>query len=142
MPKKINLNLDQLAQGGVQELFDMNVKKVLENVQDLNTEPKVKRKMTITIDFIPDETRRVILLDSNVKVSLAPVRGVVSTVLAGKNAQGEIEANELLSQVPGQTYIDFETGKIKSDIGESLEQPKEPQQNKKVVDLQAKNKKA
>lgn len=132
--KKINLNLDQLANGGVQELFDMNVKKILENIQDLNTEPKNKRVMTIKIGFIPDETRSIITLTSEVITSLAPTKGVNTVVLAGRNSDGDIEANELLSNAPGQTYIDMETGEIKSDIGEKLEEP--AQKNNQVIDLQ------
>ncbi|AYG01692.1 replication terminator protein [Lactococcus allomyrinae] len=133
MKNKINLNLDKLAQGGVQELFDMNVKKILENIQDLNTEPKLKRKMTITIDFIPDETRSMITLGSQVKVGLAPTKGVATVVLTGRNNDGELEANELQSGVPGQTYIDMETGELMSDIGEKLS---DEQAKPTVIDLQ------
>ena len=132
MPNKINLNLEQLAQGGVQELFDMNVKKILENIQDLNTEPTAKRKMTITFEFVPDENRSVIALGSQVKVSLAPTIGVAATVLTGRNIDGEIEANELQSGVPGQTYLDMETGELRSDIGEPLTEEGKPT----IIDLQ------
>lgn len=134
MPKKINLNLDQLAQGGLQELFDMNVKKIFENIQDLNTEAKIKRKMTITLEFTPDDNRGAISMHSLVKLALAPTIGVGTTILAGVNSNGEIEANELQSSAPGQTFLDMETGELKSDIGEPLEEKQVP----KVIDLQAK----
>lgn len=50
---QINLNLSQLANGGIQEKINSELEKVLDNIMDPNTSPKEKRKLVITLTFPP-----------------------------------------------------------------------------------------
>ena len=67
------------------------------------------------------------------------MEGVSTTVLTGKDlSTGKVEAHELRSAVPGQTYIDPVDGLQKTDIGEPIDVIEKEEANKQVIDLQKK----
>lgn len=134
--KKVELNLSSLASGGVQENFDMEVKKLLENIQDPNTEADKPRKLVLTLTLLPDESRELVKLDSQIKLTMAPTKSVTTNLITGLNVNGEVEATELKSGVPGQMYID-EDAQLRTDTGVPVEEV----EKKQVIDLQ-KTKKA
>lgn len=49
--KLINFDLSTMANGGVQEKFVQELKKVTENILDPNTDAKKKRTVTITLTY-------------------------------------------------------------------------------------------
>lgn len=140
MSKEIELNLSKLANGAIQEKLDGELKKLFEKIHDPNTSPVAKRAITIKLEFKPDENRQVVSMTSDFSLKLAPVDGVNTTVLTGKDLNtGQIEAHELQSSVPGQTYMDPETGEPKTDIGEPIDViEKEEAKQKQIIDLQEK----
>lgn len=140
MEKAIDLQLSELGNGAVQEKLDGELKKVFANIHDPNTAATAKRAVTIKLEFKPDETRKVISLSSDFTTKLAPVEGVSTTVLTGKDlGSGKIEAHELKSEVPGQTYIDTDTGQAKTDIGQPIDViEKEEEKQNQIIDLQKK----
>jgi hypothetical protein len=135
MMKNIDLDLSHIADGGLQEKLDGEMVKVFENIHDPNTEAKTKRKVTITLEFQPDEDRELVIVNSQIRLNLAPVKGVNSKILTGINGKGEVEAHELESGVKGQTYYDVEDETFKTDIGEPIE---DIEKSSNVVDLQKK----
>lgn len=137
--KMIDLDLSNLADGGIQEKVDLEMKKVFENIHDLNTEPKSKRKVTITLELTPDENREVITISSSVKSNLAPLTDVTTTILTGRNVDGRVEAKELKSRTKGQTYFDVDDGKFKDDVGTPIEEI-ESNDNSGLIDFQKKQK--
>lgn len=138
--KNIDLDLSDIAGGGLQEKVDLEMNKAFENIHDPNTKATAKRKLTITIELTPDENREVVSVTSNVKSTLAPLTDVGTTVLTGKNLDtGKVEARELKSSVPGQTYIDPEDLTQKTDIGEPIDVvEKEMEKKQQIIDLQQK----
>ncbi|MCM2138924.1 replication terminator protein [Vagococcus fluvialis] len=138
--KNIDLDLSDIAGGGLQEKVDLEMNKAFENIHDPNTKATAKRKLTITIELTPDENREVVSVTSNVKSTLAPLTDVGTTVLTGKNLDtGKVEARELKSSVPGQTYIDPEDLTQKTDIGEPIDVvEKEMEKQQQIIDLQQK----
>lgn len=139
--QKIDLNLSSLASGGVQENFDMEVKKLLENVQDPNTDAEKPRKLVMTLTLQPDESRELIKLDSQIKLTMAPTKSVTTNLIAGLNPNGEVEAQELKSGAKGQMYFD-EEATVRTDTGVPVEeieaQAAETKQD--VIDLQKQKK--
>lgn len=133
--KFIDLDLTNLSDGGVQEKFDMAMQKLLENIHDPNTKATAKRKLTLTLTLEPDDNRQAIKTTSNVSSTLAPLTDISTTILTGRNASGQIEAKELKSRVPGQTFFDSTDGKFKDDVGTPIEDIEKQNQ---VVDLQKK----
>lgn len=134
MSNGIELQLSELANGAIQEKLDGELKKLFNNIQDPNTDAEAKRGLTIKLEFKPDEKRQVVSLKSDITLKLTPVTGVLTTVLTGRDLNtGQIEARELKSEVPGQTYIDIDDGKQKTDTGRPVE---ELEQSNQIIDLQ------
>ena len=100
--------------------MDNELEKVFDNILDLNTEPKAKRKITITLTMSSNEERTVVNTVMDVKSKLAPQSGVATTILVGRDYDtGQLHANELKSSIPGQMYFD-ENGEIRTDIGQPV----------------------
>jgi|GEM_PF-383061 len=138
--KNIDLNLTQLAHGAIQERLDGELEKIFENIHDLNTGAKAKRTLTIKLEFTPDDSRKVVSLSGDFTIKLAPVEGVATTVLTGKDIHsGIIEAKELKSGRPGQGYMDVETGYTRTDAGELVDAIENEMEKKKIIDLQKKS---
>ena len=132
MKKRIDFNLSEIAEGGLQEKFEHALKQVLQNIDNPNTDAKKKRKIVIGIALSPSENRDTINIDTAVKTTLAPENGVSTTMLLGKGTNG-LEAAELKSGSKGQTFIDND-GNLKTDTGKLIEEA----ENEDVIDLQRK----
>lgn len=137
--KNIDINILQLAQGAVQEKLDREFEKVFENIQDPNVNATAKRTITLKIDLVPDDVRQVVKTNVSATSKLAPTDPVATTILTGKDlTTNKIEARELQSGVPGQTYID-EKGDLRTDTGDPVDViEKETKKKSKVIDLQEK----
>lgn len=135
--KRIDLPLSNMANGAIQEKLDGELIKVFDNIHDPNTKADDKRIVTIKLEFVPDENRQTVKVNSNISIKLANVKDVSTTVLTGKDlANGKIEAKELKSNIPGQTYFD-EDLVPKTDVGVPIDVI-EQEQNRKVINLQQK----
>ena len=84
--------LETIANGAVREQFADALLKVLANVDDINTEPKQKRKITIEIEFQPDGSRQSMETSVRVKTKLAPIRNVESVIFVVRDPHGEVFA--------------------------------------------------
>lgn len=137
--KLIGLDLSHIAEGGLQEKLDNELEKVFDNILDLNTEAKAKRKITITLTMSSNEERTVVDTIMEVKSKLAPQNGAATTILVGRDFDtGQVHANELKSTVPGQMYFD-ENGEILTDIGQPVEEVEKQQPTKPdIIDFNKK----
>lgn len=135
--KSIDLPLSKLANGAIQEKLDYELNKIFNNIHDPNTKATNQRSVTIKLDFVPDENREVVKVESNFSTKLANIEGTATTVLTGKNLEtGKIEAQELKSNIPGQTYFD-DDGQAKTDVGEPVDViEQEEERRKNIIDLQ------
>ena len=139
MDKKqtINFDLSEVADGVVQVKLNRALKQVADNILDPNTDATKKRKVQINISIAPNEKRDASDVTVEVKTTLAPEVGIPTTMLLGRDIKGEVHVNELKSGVKGQEYIDTNTGEIKTDTGESVDEVEKKEQHK-VIDLQRK----
>ena len=93
----------QMARGAFQERVDLEMAKVVENILDPNTKPTQKRKLTMTIEFSPDDERQNIGVSFVVKSTMAPTVPARTTLwVAGENTDKERQIVEMVPQVPGQ----------------------------------------
>ena len=93
-------NLDEILGGAFSEKFNDEIKKVWENITDPNVESSKKRKMTITIDFVPDKNDdEIVYTTFNFKLSLAPSTPVSSQFIVDKDINGVVHANEFCKNV-------------------------------------------
>lgn len=51
------VTLGGLAGGGAAELWDAELKKCIENILDVNTDPKAKRELSLKLTMLPNEDR-------------------------------------------------------------------------------------
>lgn len=75
------LSLLQLYDGAAIEAADIELQKVLDNIQDPNTDPKAVRKVTLEVKFKPNKDRNLseVLISANAK--LAPDLPMETSVL-------------------------------------------------------------
>ena len=106
-------SIGNLARGAVLELFDEEIRKVLENIQDVNTDPEKARKMTITVTIKPNAKRDEGNVSVQTKLALVPTNSIESRIYIGKDGKGNVVAAEMQKGVlPGQSGIDLETGEV------------------------------
>ena len=95
----------RMAQGAIEEKVDYEVSRVIDNILDLNTKPDAKRKITITLEFVPDAERKRIGLFANAKSTLVPTAAVATSMVITTNRNGEVVIAEMVPQIPGQIDI-------------------------------------
>lgn len=111
------LDISMLAGGAVKEAIEYALEDIFQNIKDLNTKAEKARKLTLTIEFKPDESRQVIKTSVNTKTSLVPVNSISTQLLLDKVGSKTV-ATELLKQNPNQMAIE--------DLGD----------NEKVISMQ------
>jgi hypothetical protein len=107
--------LSEMAGGGLQELFEHELDRIVENINDPNTEVKAARKLVIELKFKPiDDSRDLVGVEITPKTSLAPTVGTKTKMIIGSDGKVLVAA-EYHNQIPGQMAIDEETGEILED---------------------------
>lgn len=107
-------SLLQMAKGAIQERVDYEVTRVVDNLLDMNTEAKAKRKVTLNIVMTTDDDRRVVKVEASAKSTLAPVTPIGTSLVITADGNGEMMLAEIVPQVPGQISM----------TGEEQEAPK------------------
>ncbi len=107
-------SLLQMAKGAIQERVDYEVTRVVDNLLDMNTEAKAKRKVTLNIVMTTDDDRRVVKVEASAKSTLAPVTPIGTSLVITADKNGEMMLAEIIPQVPGQISM----------TGEEQEAPK------------------
>ena len=103
------VELQGILGGALQEKFNKAFEKVIDNLQDANTSYKVKRKITISLDFVQNENRDDVKVDVKVVEQLAPQAPMETAFSIGKDLKtGEMYAEEYGKQIKGQmSFNDF-----------------------------------
>lgn len=128
------VELQNIVGGQLQEKFGKSFMKVIENLQDPNTSFKVKRGITIKLDFTQSEKRDDVFVSVLVTEKLAPQQDMNTIFYVGKDLNtGELFAEEYGNQVKGQMSLDDFSHEI---IEDSTDQVQEPE---KVTEQETKN---
>ena len=99
------IDINKLAGGAIQESIHYGLEEVFKNILDPNTEPEKARKLTITMELKPDESRQIIRTKTTCKTSLVPTNSITTQMLLGKEGE-KIVATELLKHDPNQVSLD------------------------------------
>ena len=99
-------SLLQMAKGAIQERVDYEVTRVVDNLLDMNTEAKAKRRVVLTITMTTDEARRVVKVEASAKSALAPVTPIDTSLVITADGNGEMILAEIIPQVPGQVSME------------------------------------
>ncbi len=108
-------SLDQLANGAATERFAAGMAALLENVFDLNTDPKKARVLTLKVTVKPDETRENAKLSIATALTLAPQVPVEVPIMIGQDGN-KVVASEITRQIPGQIDMDGKTTEQKATV--------------------------
>jgi hypothetical protein len=94
------ISLTTLAGGALDERFKDALQQVLDNIQDTNTEPKVKREILMKVTVTPDGAREIgnVAIDVSVKL-VAPK--TVGTIFFMNWVGGKVEIEEKNPKQPG-----------------------------------------
>lgn len=108
------INLEKFAEGALAEKMNGALKEVLENIQDPNTDFKLKRKLTLEMTFVSGEDRELAEVSMIAKTKLAPNKPIATKLVIGTDGKGGVLASEYKKQVPGQSAmrVNEETGEI------------------------------
>lgn len=121
----LNVDLSKLAGGELQEKFNREITKVIENMQDPNTSYSEARSVTIKLTLKQTELRD----DAKVAISVtSKLAGVISSstnFAMGKNLEnGEVAINEYGKQIPGQmSFEDVE--QLQTDSSTVIKLPRQ-----------------
>ena len=114
-----HFNLETFAGGELSRQINRDIEAVMRNVVDPNTDVKAKRKITVTIEFKPNEQRNFITTNVNSKPTLAPALEAVTALGVQQDlTSGAIDVAEIGSKMPEATAkvegktVDTETGEI------------------------------
>lgn len=106
MENTMKSSILDMAMGAIKERVDYDVIKVVDNILDVNTKAKAKRKITLTIEFVPDEDRQKISISVTSKATLCPTNPVSTALAFVPNPKGEAVLVEMVPQVPGQISLE------------------------------------
>ncbi len=95
-------SLLEMARGAILERVDYEAARVAENIEDPNTDCKAKRKIQITLTFMPGADRETVQMETIVKTTLAPMMPVSTSLYMVRDDQGDPMIVEAVRQTPGQ----------------------------------------
>ena len=91
-----------MARGAIKERVDYEMTRVVENILDPNTSATAARKITITLNLKPDDTRQNIAVSCVAKSTLAATNPVTTALYVAD----EESIVEMVPQIPGQLAVD------------------------------------
>ena len=106
MSKKNYDSILRMARGAIEERVDYEMDRVMTNILDPNTKAAQKRKITLSIELMPDEERQQIRVSVTAKSTLAPTNPVTTSLYVTGDKNGELTIVEAVPQVPGQMQMD------------------------------------
>ena len=92
----------QMARGAIQERADYEMSRIMANILDPNTKATEKRKLTITLELKPDDSRQNISVSCVAKSALAATNPVTTSLYVAD----EDTVVEMTPQIPGQQAFD------------------------------------
>lgn len=95
MQEKKMMSLDDVGHGSLREMFNIEMVKVARNIKDPNTDPKKPRKITMTVTFVPEESRQTSEIKVSAVSTLAPRLPFSSVMMIGQDIRtGAITMSE------------------------------------------------
>ena len=74
------MKLETIASGALEELFQRELQRVIQDIDDPNSDPEVRRQITLEVNFHPNSERSSAVVQVKAKSKLAGNRPVSSNV--------------------------------------------------------------
>lgn len=84
------VTLENFAYGALEEKLQYELKKVKDNIADINTEFSKPREIIIKIKLLPNEERNTILHETSIVTKLAPIKSSVGSLRLA-NQKGQLD---------------------------------------------------
>lgn len=94
-----------MARGALMERADYELQKIIDNILDVNTAAAKKRKLTVTLEIVPDNTRTMVTVSATAKSVLVPTTPIQSAFYLSADQDGVPVMSEMLAESPEQTII-------------------------------------
>lgn len=78
------VTLISLGGGALVEHFDIELERVLKNIEDVNTDPKAARVINLKVTFRPNEERQVADVHINASSKLASIKQTRTVIYMGR----------------------------------------------------------
>lgn len=105
-PNEKEVSLATLNGGAAIEIFDRELKNVLQDIADMNTKAEDAREVHLIVKIVPDEAREFAKIGIVTKAKLGKRKTVIHTIWLSLDAEGKMIAVEeakhpsLFEQVP------------------------------------------
>lgn len=86
---RTEMTLANLDGGALEEMVSNELKRIYQNIQDVNTKRTAKRKLDISIVFTPDDKGETVQLTYGTKSKLAPMLAGTTHATIAKTAGGD-----------------------------------------------------
>lgn len=88
------LNIAEMCHGALNEAVAAEIDNVMANIRDPNYPAKASRKITVTMEFKPDESRSMTGLFISTKATLATPKPLETTMLFERDEKGKLFTKE------------------------------------------------
>lgn len=96
----------QMAMGAIEERVDYEMTKIIDNILDPNTKATGKRKVSVTVELVPDDERKTVHVVATAKSALVPTNPITTALYIHTDRRsGELVIAEMVPQIPGQTDV-------------------------------------
>ncbi len=89
-PELVPINLDTVNEGALREAFDIELKKVLANISDVNTPATATREITMKLKFKPQSDRTEMGTTFTIACKLASIEPHCGRLFMGRDKDGNL----------------------------------------------------
>ena len=106
MDEVVKKSILEMARGAFLEQVDYEMAKVSDNILDPNTTATSKRRITVTMELVPDNSRAKIAVSFATKLALVATNPLTTSLyVMGESGTGEMCVVEMVPQIPGQMAL-------------------------------------
>ena len=91
-PEQATINIGNINDGEALNVFDLELRRVMQNIEDLSTVATATRSITLRFDFKPESDRCTIHTELHCGSKLAPIEKHVSKIFLGRTQEGALIA--------------------------------------------------
>lgn len=100
MPKYEKVDLASICGGAAAEVFQKCLAEVMQNINDVNTDPERPRRIALAFTFKPTQDRSMAEISFSCQAKVMPIRTVKGSILMAREAGGLVAYANTAKQEP------------------------------------------